>query len=79
LLKLYDKYNMSSWHYHRTYYDLFQLAVTKRKSLQRASAYIRKAYDAVLAFSHDETYECVQKMKSLTDSPQIHRNYLLLD
>lgn len=79
LLELYDKYNQSSWLYHRTYYDLFQVSVTKRSTLKDAKTYIRKAYEAASSFLSDEQDENVVKMKGLADSPESHRNYLLLD
>lgn len=77
LLKLYDKYGMSSWHYFRTHYDIFQMAVTKRKTLSLAKAHVRKAYEAGLDFCHDEAYEDVNRIKRYVDSPQSHRNHLL--
>jgi hypothetical protein len=78
LLQIYDKLNASSWLYYRTYYDLFQVAITKRKYLKDGLQYIRKAYEAVLAFTSDENNEQVRKMKLIVDSPSSHRNYLLL-
>jgi hypothetical protein len=78
LLQIYDKLNASSWLYQRTYYDMFQVAITKRKYLKDGLEYIRKAYEAVLAFTSDENNDCVRKMKSLVDSPSSHRNYLFL-
>jgi hypothetical protein len=34
LLQIYDELNVSSWLYQRTYYDLFQVAIKKRKYLK---------------------------------------------
>jgi hypothetical protein len=78
LLQIYDKLGVSSWLYKRTYYDMFQVAITKRKSLKDGSEYIRKAHEAVLAFTSDKDNESFRKMKSFVDSPSSHRNYLLL-
>jgi hypothetical protein len=80
LIQIYDKLNESSWSYKRTYYDMFQLAITKRKYLKDGLEYIRRAHEAALAFISDKDKELVRKMKSLVDSPsrQSHRNYLLL-
>jgi MYND finger/SET domain len=77
LLKLYDKYAMSSWHTFRTHYDMFQMAVTKRKTLPIAKSQIRQAYKDALDFCHDDTWEEVQRMKSFVEAPQSHRKYLL--
>lgn len=78
LLQLYDKYNASSQSYHRTYYDMFQVAVTKRSTLKDAKLYIRKAHEAVSSYVSDDQEESVVKMKGFVDSPESHRNYLLL-
>jgi SET domain len=71
---------MSSWHTFRTHYpgyDMFQMAVTKRKTLPIAKSQIRQAYKDALDFCHDDTWEEVQRMKSFVDAPQSHTNYLL--
>jgi hypothetical protein len=79
LLQMYDKLNVSSWLYQRTYYyDMFQVAITKRKYLKDGLEYIRKAHEAALAFTSDKGNEFVRQMKSFVDSPSSHRNYLLL-
>jgi hypothetical protein len=49
LLKLYDKRGMSSWDYHRTYFDLFQMAISRRQTFEAAEKYIRQAYESILA------------------------------
>lgn len=67
---------MSSWHTFRTHYpgyDMFQMAVTKRKTLPIAKSQIRQAYKDALDFCHDDTWEEVQRMKSFVDAPQSHR------
>lgn len=79
LIKLYDKYGIDSWQYHRTYYDLFQSAITKRKSLNDGKKYIVKSYEAALAFTSDPQNESVRRMKEYADAPSSHRNHLLLD
>jgi hypothetical protein len=78
LLQIYDKLNESSWLYQRTYYDMFQVAITKRKYLKDGLEYIRKSHEAALAFTSDSENESVRKMKSFVDSPSSHRNYLSL-
>jgi hypothetical protein len=78
LIQIYDKLNESSWSYKRTYYDLFQLAITKRMYLKDGLEYIRKAHEAALAYTSDKDNEPVRKMKSFVDSPSSHRSYLVL-
>lgn len=78
LLALYEKYSRSSWSEHRTYYDLFQVAVTKRMTVKDAKRYMQKAYEAALRFTSDEEDESVRQMKGFVDFPESHRNYLLL-
>jgi hypothetical protein len=70
---------MSSWLYQRTYYDLFQVAITKKKTVEEGRRFVRKAYDAVLAYTGDEQYPDVQRFEALAVAPQDHRNYLALD
>jgi SET domain/MYND finger len=79
LLNRYDKHGMSSWCYHRTFYDMFQVAIIKRHTLAVGKKYIRRAYESALAFAHDESLESVAKMKRLLEAPSSHRNYRLLD
>jgi hypothetical protein len=78
LLALYDELGMSSYRYHCTLYDMFQIAITKRKHVNDGRGYIRKAYQHVLAYTDDEANETVQKMKRLAASPSSHRNYGVL-
>jgi hypothetical protein len=78
LVEIYDEIGVSSWLYQRTFYDLFQVAITKRKYVKDGKKYIRKAYEAVLAFIQDENDPSVQKMKGFMQSPESHRNYLKL-
>jgi hypothetical protein len=58
--------NASSWLYRRTYYDLFQVAITK-KHLRDGFECIRKGHEAALAFTSDEDNESVRKMRSFVD------------
>lgn len=79
LIKLYDKHGMSSWLYQRTYYDLYQVAITKRKTYSQGVKFIKKSYEAALAFTSDPQYCSVVQMKGFANSPSSHRNYMLLD
>lgn len=78
LIKLYDKIGISSWLYQRTYYDLYQVAITKRNSYKEGINFINKAYESALAFTSDEQNETVVRTKSFVTAPSSHRNHLLL-
>ena len=65
LINIYDKLNMSSWLYYRTYYDLFQSAITKRNHLADRIKYIQHAYNEVLAYTSDKDAAETRKMKCL--------------
>ena len=79
LLALYDRYQMSSWMYFRTYYDLYQVAITKRKTMKQGIRYIKLAYESAMTFTSDEENASVIMMKGYVDSPTSHRNYMVLD
>mmetsp|Transcript_50653 Transcript_50653/g.93650 ORF Transcript_50653/g.93650 Transcript_50653/m.93650 type:complete len:135 (+) Transcript_50653:820-1224(+) len=79
LLALYGKYGITSWSYYRTYYDLIQVAITKRRTFKEGVNFLKKSYQAVLDFTGDEKDPIVEAKKSLMLSPQSHRNYLILE
>jgi hypothetical protein len=79
LLGIYDELNFSSWKYYCRYYDLFQVAITKRKfAEEQGNRYIRLAYEAVLAYTEDDQDDQVKRMKSFVANPQSHGNHLCL-
>lgn len=78
LLALRDELQMSSWLYYRTFYDLFQVCITKKRFMKQGIQFIRKAYETVLAYCGDENLPEVRQMKEYMDSPSRHRNYLIL-
>ena len=79
LIQVYDELRFSSWLYQRTYYDLFQVAITKRKFLSEGIKYIKLAYAAVRTYTGDDLHPDVERMKFLSENPSSHRNYLLCD
>jgi len=50
LVAMYHEFRFSSVHLARTFYLLFQIAVTRRATLETAKGYIQKARDCRLAF-----------------------------
>lgn len=79
LLSIYDDLGISDWLYMRTYYDLYQVTITKRKYLRDGRHYISKAYEAVLAYTGDAEHPEVTRLKTLVADPSSHRNYVLLE
>jgi hypothetical protein len=79
LIEIYDEIGECSWLYKRTYYDLFQVAITKKRYVKDGEKYIRKAYEAALAYTQDEHDPTVQRMKGLMQSPESHSSYLILE
>ena len=78
LIQIYDELCVSSWLYQRTYYDLFQVAITKRKFVSDGIKYIKLAYASALAHTGDDLHPTVESMKNFSQNPSSHRNYLLL-
>ena len=78
LISIYEQMGMSSWLYQRTYYDLFQVAITKKKFHREALHFIRKAHEAILAYTKDENHPEAIWFLELLASPQSHRNYRIL-
>jgi hypothetical protein len=72
LIKLFDELECSQKMYARTYYDMFQVAILKKSTLQEGIDFIRKAYeyDQFSAGGSDEEY------KIFMDNPRLHPNYL---
>jgi len=79
LIKLHDKFHASDRLYSRVYYDLFQIAITKKSSVKLGSKYILQAYTHALRFYGREEDEEVKRLKRFVDSPSAHRNYRIMD
>jgi hypothetical protein len=79
LLKLYVEFQSSDMMYSRTYYDLFQVAITKRKTLKQGEVFIKKAYEHGLVFYGREEHDTVRKYKGYVLNPSSHRNYRAID
>ena len=81
LIKLYDELQESPLIYARTYYDMFQLAVTRRATLAKAKHYIKLARDnrALFLGPAGKTDDELLRFTSLVDAPQQHRNYLITE
>ncbi|KAL7534043.1 hypothetical protein ACHAXR_005602 [Thalassiosira sp. AJA248-18] len=75
LINLYDELQLSDMLYVRTYYDMYQVAITKQKSVQLGSKFIREAYRHALRFYGRGENREVQKFKRYSENPSLHRNY----
>jgi hypothetical protein len=78
LIKLYDELGWSSLSYSRTYYDLYQLAITKRRTFKKAVWYIGMAQKHGLAFYNGYDSETTKKYSKFVSDPRAHRNFGVL-
>ena len=75
LLRLYDELKASDLLYTRTYYDLFQVAITKQKTVKQGIGFIKEAYKRGLNFYGREENEQVQTYKRYVNNPSLHPSY----
>eukprot|EP00961_Rhodomonas_salina_P149894 2017874-Rhodomonas_salina.1 len=80
LISLYGELGYSSNHYARTYYLLFQLAVTRSATLEKARRYIELARDNRRAFiGNGIKDEDLKTFERYVHSPESHNAYLAGD
>mmetsp|Transcript_1608 Transcript_1608/g.4671 ORF Transcript_1608/g.4671 Transcript_1608/m.4671 type:complete len:334 (+) Transcript_1608:448-1449(+) len=79
LIKIYDDLELSDILYSRTYYDLFQVSITKSSTVKKGHAFIKKAYTHALKFYGRDENETVVNYKQYVEDPSAHRNYRLID
>ena len=75
LIKLYDELKATDMLYSRTYYDLYQVAITKQKTVKQGIVFIKEAYEHGLRFYGREENEQVQKFKRYVNNPSLHPSY----
>ena len=75
LLDLHEVIRSSLLHKKRTYYDGFQIAVTKRKHFPEARMYIQEWYDIMLCISHPKSPNML-KGEMWKNDLSTHHNYL---
>ena len=78
LLVIHEQINSSWISKERAYYDGFQIAILKRRTLKKAKVYIQHAYDIHATIISPLSSEA-KRYKSYIDHPELHRNYLLLE
>lgn len=75
LLRIHDELKGSDMEYARTYYDLYQVAITKQKTVKQGIGFIKEAHKCALRFYGREKSPQVQKFKQYAENPSSHRNY----
>jgi hypothetical protein len=80
LIKIYDDLGASTLAYGRTYYDMFQYAITKKTTQDLAKKYIQLALDNHLLF-YGSDIKCDEnnKMRYYVDNPTQHPLYLMAE
>jgi hypothetical protein len=82
LLKIYDDLKLGILSYSRTYYDLFSISVSRKKTLNDAMIWIKKALEEeLLKYSgcKDQSLGNIDKYKRYVSNPSSHPNYLVAD
>lgn len=82
LLKIYDELKLGVLSYSRTYYDLFSVTVSRKKTLSDAMNWIKKALDEErLKYSgcKDQKLGCIEKYNKYMLNPSSHHSYLVGD
>jgi hypothetical protein len=62
----------------RAYYDGFQIAIMKRKTIPLGKVYAKKSYDIISSLKHPLS-EDVLDLKQWMEDPRTHTNYLSLE
>ncbi len=79
LVKIYDEFQVPDRLYSRVYYDLFQIAITRKSTLKLVSRYIWQAYTHALRYYGREEDEEVMNVKHYMENPSAHFNYRYID
>jgi MYND finger/SET domain len=79
IIGIYDKYQLPSCQYHRTYFDLFQAAISKQSRFDEAVQYICKSYQAALDYTSDPDDIYAHRIKRYVDNPRSHYNYCIYE
>jgi hypothetical protein len=79
LLRLYDEVQDGPFMYARTYYDLFQVAVTRRATLDQAQEYANRAYQEARLFLGDIDTATLCKYRTYAADITKHPAYLIAE
>ena len=81
LLKLYEQIPIRTFHFQRTYHDMYQLSILKKETLKQAELHLKKTveyYEYLLGGSNPECIE-LQTIKKYLKHPKSHPLYLALE
>jgi hypothetical protein len=78
LLSLYGTTNLVDMNLQRTYYDAFQVCITKRKTLRQGLEYLKKSTNIMSFIVHPDSEDLI-RFKDLLVHPEHHRSHLLLE
>ena len=73
-IKIYDEVGVSPKFYQRTYYDMFQAAITERRTVDQGREFARKAAEQLAMFCGNN--EGIERFLRYASHPELHRNYL---
>lgn len=76
LIALYDKLQESPRFYERTYFDMFQMAVTRQSTMKDAVKYIRLALESHVLFIGADGPNALE-YQMYNENPASHKNYLI--
>jgi hypothetical protein len=77
LLQYYDELHEGPDLYARTYYEMYQLAITSTRTMRRAKIYISSALENAILYYGDENIAEVPQYRDFCRNPSSHRNYML--
>lgn len=78
LLQIHDEVRTSWISKNRTLYDGFQVAISRRRTLQQGMEWIKKSHEINVAMTCESSDES-EKSKQYLKNPRLHMGYLLLD
>lgn len=78
LLKMEEELDAQPMSRYRTLHDAFQVAVMQGKTLSKARAFARRAYEIAASVVHPTSHDAVN-LKNLAEDPSSHPNYLWLN
>jgi hypothetical protein len=61
----------------RTYYDGFQMAIARKRTMTLGREYMKKVYDIQVAIFSPKSAETLRYAEPLLKDPSKHRNYLI--
>lgn len=79
LILVYQEFHLSTMLFRRTYYDLFQIAIMRKATLDKAQYYIQQALKYLVLLLGDVDVPQMREYRKLVLEPTQHRNYAVAD